>query len=120
MPSSRGPSSRGPSSSPTAGASAPAVTRSRQKPVLVLLGTLGGLVVGFVLFSLFPALAQSDQDSASLVSPAIPFVLGLGLLLSRSVREGGLGLVRGLATGLLAGGLVGLVLTVLIFGLGPF
>ncbi len=88
--------------------------------MLVTLGTLVGLFVGFVLFSLFPALAQSDQDSASLVSPGIPFVVGGVLLLSGSVREGGTGLLRGLATGLLVGGLVGLVMTVLLFGLGPF
>jgi hypothetical protein len=94
--------------------------RTRQKPVLVLLGTLVGLFVGFVVLSLFPALAQSDQDSASLVSPLVACALGLLPLLSRSVREGGFGLLRGLATGLLAGGLVGLVLTVLLFGLGPF
>lgn len=105
-------------SSSTASARAP--RPSRQKPALVTLGTLVGLFVGFVLFSLFPALAQADQDSASLVSPGIPVVLGGGLLMSRSVREGGRGLLRGLATGLLAGGLVGLVLTVLLFGLGPF
>lgn len=110
------PSSEG---APAGRVAAPGRT-SRQRPVLVTLGTLVGLFVGFVLFSLFPALAQSDQDSAGLVSPAIPFLLGLGLLLSRSVREGGLGLLRGLATGLLAGGLVGLVMTVLLFGLGPF
>jgi hypothetical protein len=115
MPSSS-PSSGSSPGTPPAGSSRP----SRQKPVLITLGTLVGLFVGFVLFSLFPALAQSDQDSASLVSPAIPFALGLGLLLSRSVREGGRGLLRGLATGLLTGGLVGLVLTVLLFGLGPF
>lgn len=94
--------------------------RTRQKPALVLLGTLAGLFVGFVVLSLFPALAQSDEDSASLVSPLVAVVLGLVPLLSRSVREGGLGLLRGLATGLLAGGLVGLVLTVLLFGMGPF
>jgi hypothetical protein len=121
VPSSRVPSSAGPSPGGAASdVAAPAPTRSRQKSVLVLLGTLVGLFVGFVVFSLFPALAQSDQDSASLVSPAMPFLAGFGLLLSRSVREGGFGLMRGLATGLLTGGLVGLVLTVLVFGMGPF
>ena len=98
----------------------PTERRTRQKPALVLLGTLVGLFVGFVVLSLFPALAQSDQDSAGLASPLVAVVLGLVPLLSRSVREDGLGLLRGLATGLLAGGLVGLVLTVLLFGMGPF
>jgi hypothetical protein len=83
------------------------------------LGSLVGFLVGFVLLSFVPALAGID-GSGSLLLPALAAAAGAVLLALRGSREDPEGALAGLGRGLFAGGTVGMLVTALLFGMGPF